>query len=190
MLQPLLNAVLALLTLLYPFAIYYGLEYQQLEARFFAVFLLAVFALRHLIGRKKKAVEQPHSRLLFILLAIFLLLVFMANSESSLRFYPVLINLSMLFTFAYTLVYPPTIIERFARLSSKDFPPEAVAYARKLTLVWCAFFTLNALFSAYTALFFSLQAWSLYNGLIAYGFVALIFIVEYPVRLYVQRGYK
>lgn len=190
MLRLLLNAILVLLTLLYPFAVYYGLEYQQLEARYLAVFLLAVFALRQLLGRKKKGVEQPYSRLLFILLVIFLLLVFMANSESSLRFYPVLINLSMLFTFAYTLVYPPTIIERFARLSSKDFPPEAVAYSRKLTLVWCAFFSANAVFSAYTALFFSLHAWSLYNGLIAYGFVALIFIVEYPIRLWVQRRYQ
>lgn len=190
MLRLLANVILVLLTVLYPFAIYYGLEIQQLEARYMAVFLLAVFALRHVLTRRKQQPNQPHNHLLLVLLSIFALLVFMLNSAESLRFYPVLINLCMLFTFAYTVVYPPSMIERFARIANPNLPDQAISYTRKVTLVWCAFFALNAAFSAYTAVFFSLKAWSLYNGLIAYGFVGLIFIVEYPVRLWVQRRHK
>lgn len=191
MLRWLVNSVLVLLTLLYPFAIYFGLEYKQLEARYLAVLLLAVFALRHLLTRSRQQQEQqPHNRLMLILLSIFALLIFMLNSESGLRFYPVLINLCMLFTFAYTLIYPPSMIERFSRLVTPELSPQGVAYTRKVTMVWCVFFTMNALFSAYTALFFSLKAWSLYNGLIAYGLVGLMFVVEYPVRLYVKRRHQ
>lgn len=190
MLRQLANATLVLLTVLYPFAIYYGLEFQQLEARYMAVLLLAVFALRHVLGRGKQQPEQPHNRLLMILLGIFALLVFMLNSEESLRFYPVLINLCMLFTFAYTLVYPPSMIERFARLAVKDLPDHAIGYTRKVTMVWCGFFAFNALFSAYTALFFSLKNWSLYNGLIAYGLVGLLFVLELPVRMWFQRRHE
>ena len=190
MLRLLANGILVLLTVLYPFAIYYGLEFQELEARYMAVFLLAMFALRHILARRKAQPAQPQNSLMLVLLSIFALLVFMLNSEESLRFYPVLINLCMLFTFAYTLVYPPSMIERFARIADPQLPDHATAYTRKVTFVWCGFFALNALFSAYTAVFFSLKAWSLYNGLIAYGFVALLFIVEFPVRLWVQRRHK
>jgi len=53
-----------------------------------------------------------------------------------------------------------------------------VLYTRRVTQIWCAFFVLNGAFSAYTAFFWSPDAWSLYNGAIAYGMIGLLLLGE------------
>ena len=182
----LINITLIVLTLLYPFAVYFSLEH--IEPRYLALLLAVLFGLRFLWVRKGQA--QRQSLWLLATVGLFALLVFVSNSESGLLFYPVLINLLMFTGFAWTLFQPPPMIERFARLSKPDLPEYAIAYTRKLTVIWCAFFLFNALVAAYTALFCSLAVWSLYNGLIAYCLVGLLFIIEYPIRLLVERRYR
>ena len=49
------------------------------------------------------------------------------------RAYPVAISLAMAAIFAASLRHPPTIVERIARLSEPDLPPEGVAYTRQVT---------------------------------------------------------
>jgi uncharacterized membrane protein len=57
-----------------------------------------------------------------------------------------------------------------------------------VTQVWCLFFLCNGGVALYTALYSSLAFWTLYNGLIAYVLMGLVFAIEYGVRQLVRRG--
>ena len=107
-----------------------------------------------------------------------------------LKLYPALINAVLLVVFAASLAFPPTAVERIARLSEPDLPPSGVAYTRRVTQVWCGFFVLNGALALATALWMSDRAWALYNGLIAYGLIGLLFGVEWLVRQRVRAGHR
>ncbi|CAG4905552.1 COG4648 family protein [Paraburkholderia gardini] len=100
------------------------------------------------------------------------------NSEMLLRIYPSLVNLGLLIAFGATLVRGPTMIEKFARIRTPDLSAPAVLHTRRVTQIWCGFFALNGTFSAYTAFFWTREAWSLYNGAIAYFLVGVLLIGE------------
>jgi uncharacterized membrane protein len=114
----------------------------------------------------------------------------LSNSALPLKLYPVLVNGALLTAFSWGLYSPPTVIERMARLRHADLPPAAIAYMRRVTLVWCAFFVLNGSMALYTAVFASLATWSLYNGLVSYALMGLLFAGEYVVRLRVMRAHR
>ncbi len=104
------------------------------------------------------------------------------DGELSIRLYPVFMNGAMLIAFASTLVDPPSMIERFARITRPDLPPKAVTYTRKVTIVWTGFFLVNGSIALWTAVAGSWTAWTLYNGCIAYVIMASLLIMEYRVR--------
>lgn len=108
--------------------------------------------------------------------------IVLTNSELLLRLYPSLVNLGLLIAFGATLVRGPSMIEKFARLGNPNLPPGAVRHTLRVTQVWCAFFALNGVFSAYTALYWSRANWSLYNGAIAYLLVGVLLVAEVAWR--------
>ena len=176
------TVALAVLTVLYPFAVYFGL--QRFEARWLLPMLLVILLLR-LAGEQKIA----SSKKIWIVSAILLLFIALAvNSAIALKLYPLLVNLGFLVIFMQSLLSPPTVIERFARLSEPALSPAGVAYTRKVTQVWCAFFIMNGSISAMTALWASAATWTLYNGLIAYLLMGLLFAGEYLVRIRVKKN--
>jgi uncharacterized membrane protein len=61
---------------------------------------------------------------------------------------------------------------------------------RKVTMVWLYFFVVNAGISAGTAIWGSLEAWTLYNGLISYLLIGSIFTGEFAVRYFVLHGFR
>ena len=102
-----LNAVLVVLTVAYPAAVYFGLEY--LEPRYFALILISLFAARYLLTTRRRPGQRRLARsdnptaltgnwslLLFIAVAILAGGAFIANSESLLLFYPVLVSVVLL----------------------------------------------------------------------------------------------
>ncbi|MDF4362021.1 hypothetical protein P3514_32595, partial [Vibrio parahaemolyticus] len=103
-----------------------------------------------------------------------------------LKFYPVVVNVCMLCVFAFSLKQPQSIIERLARLQEPELPPSGVAYTRKVTMVWCVFFVLNAAFALYTC-FLPVKIWTLYNGLISYLLAGSLFAGEWIVRQFVRK---
>jgi uncharacterized membrane protein len=109
-----------------------------------------------------------------------------SNELLTLRFYPAIANAAMLLLFSWSLWSPPSVIERLARLQHTDLPPEGVVYTRRVTQVWCGFFIVNGSIALATALFSSVEIWSLYNGLIAYLLMGILFIGEYLVRIKTQ----
>ena len=64
-----------------------------------------------------------------------------------------------------------------------------MAYTRKVTQVWCGFFVLNGGLALGTALWASDATWALYNGLIAYGLMGVLFAGEWVVRRRVRAGH-
>lgn len=168
----------------YPFAIYFGL--QQFSVKTIALLVLLIAALRTWVQRQENQDTKNGSLLQrWGVLAIGLLVggsVFLLDDDLYLRFYPVLMNVLFLLIFAGTLRFPPSMIERFARMQEPNLTDAGVAYTRKVTQVWCGFFVLNAAIACYTALISSLEVWTLYNGFIAYLLIGLMFAGEWVFR--------
>jgi uncharacterized membrane protein len=170
----------------YPILVYLGLAY--FDARFVGMALVVAAGLRLVASKQVQRSGLTRSlaggvAVAFVIGAI----VAFSNSDVILRFYPVCMNVMMLMLFALTLVNPPTIVERIARVRNPDLPASAVRYTRKVTWVWCGFFVLNGSVALYTSLATSIETWTLYNGMVAYMFMATLFAGEYCVRRVVQR---
>ena len=93
----------------------------------------------------------------------------------------------MLAIFSWSLLSPPSLIERLARIQHPDLPPEGIIYTRRVTQVWCGFFIVNGGIALATALWSSFEVWSLYNGLIAYLLMGILLGGEYIVRMKTQK---
>ncbi|MEI6895106.1 MAG: hypothetical protein V5789_10870 [Colwellia sp.] len=188
-----MKIIITLVTLLYPLVVFYGLA--EFSVRWVSLTLLLLFFIRIFLLKKnssrlsdpKKILGPGASKILSLVILLFLMLSFVFDADIGLLFYPVIINSALALIFSYSLVNPPPIIERLARLTQADLPPHAVKYTRTVTKVWLVFFILNGLVSTYTVLFTNLQTWTLYNGLIAYVLMGLLFASEYLVRLRVQK---
>lgn len=181
----LLEGLLGLLTLLYPFAVYFGMSH--FGTRTLALLLLGLLGLRLLVwlGPRQRAVAGLWPMMAAI--AVLCLLVLVRGDGRFFLYYPVAVNLTMLVSFALTLSRPPSMIERFARLREPEMPPVAIVYCRRVTQVWCGFFVVNGLVSLATVLHGQLKLWTLYNGLISYSVMGLLFAGEMVVRTIFKR---
>lgn len=168
------TALLWLATLLYPLAIYFGIG--RFEPRWLALLLLAMALLRLALRREPVWLAAAGGAAVLVAASM------LANHGLPLKLYPVLVNAALLVLFATSLRHPPSAIERLARLREPDLPPSAIAYTRRVTAVWCGFFVLNGGLALLTAVYMSDAAWALYNGLIAYVLMGLLFAAEWLVR--------
>jgi uncharacterized membrane protein len=177
----LLYIALSILLISYPFLVYFGLQY--LEPRYVGLLVLVLLVLRFLTVHKQITWKNLKPLIVITVASSTLCLMIMVlNQTTLLRFYPVLINLVLLLIFVSTLIKPPSMIERFARLTNPDLPEQAISYTRIVTLIWCSFLAFNATVAAIISVYATLEIWTLYNGLIAYLLMGLIFIIEYVVR--------
>lgn len=110
-----------------------------------------------------------------------------SNLLLPLKLYPVLVNAGFLAAFGYSLMVPPSMVERLARLREPDLPPAAVRYTRRVTQVWCGFFIFNGAAALATALWASDALWSLYTGVISYALMGMLFGAEFLLRLRFKR---
>jgi uncharacterized membrane protein len=166
---------------LYPLLIFAGLQF--LDPRSVGLLILAALVLRY--RRHAARLLTGFSAVQFVALSIAPILglaVLATNSETLLRLYPAAISASMLLLFGVTLLHPPTMVERFARLQQHELSPASVRYTRHVTQAWCMFFIVNGAIAGYTAAFASLEAWVLYNGVIAYLLMGTLFAGERLVR--------
>ncbi len=174
------NGVLALFAILYPLAVAFGQRW--VSPRWLAAALVVAALTRLAVGpRDRLAWMWAAAATLIAAYALF------ANDALPLRYYPLAINLGLLAVFGWSLLHPPTVIERFARLQEPDLPDAALPYVRRVTQVWCGFFVLNGSISLATVLWGSDAAWALYNGCLSYLAMGLLFAVEWLVRQRVKR---
>ena len=173
--KQLLKAVIIVLSIAYPFMVYWGL--QHYPASKLLPLLLILLALRWIVGNKTS--ER------IILIAILFTVVIVAliwGHQLGLKFYPAMVNLGFLILFAGSLFSPPSFVERLARKRQPNLSPEGVAYTLKVTWVWSAFFLINGSIATMTALWASNEVWALYNGFIAYVLIGILAGGEWIVR--------
>lgn len=173
-----LKIFLVIIMLAYPALIYFALGH--FDIRWLALLIFLVMITRAFIlpdTQRKQAIG------FFIIGILIGGLTFIFNDPLYLKFYPVLMSLLMLAIFSMSLVYPPSIIELFARMSfrNKTMPDHVKDYTRNVTKVWCGFFVLNAVISIIT-IYASWEIWTLYNGLISYILMGLLFAGEFTYR--------
>lgn len=169
----------ALFLLLYPLWVFLGLRHLGPAAT--AALLIPLLLGRYWLMRTGRVASLGGSWLLPAAL-ILLLGSLLLNSDWGLRLYPVLMNLSFLTLFAFSLRHPPSVVERLAALREPVITPAARAYMRKVTWAWCLFFGGNASLALATVLLGSIEVWTLYNGLLAYLLMGLMFGLELLIR--------
>jgi uncharacterized membrane protein len=190
-----LSLLVAGALVLYPLLMYFS--ESRLGVQWMAIAVIAVCVLRLAVARfgarsaDARAVFGIRELLLICCGAIALALASMwRGSASAMLYYPVLVNAVMLVAFGASLVSPPTVVERIARLRDKDLPGQAIPYLRRVTAAWCVFFILNGAIALYTATASSFETWALYNGLIAYVLIGAMFAGEFLIRLRVMQGVR
>jgi len=182
-----LNGVIWVATLSYPFLVWYSLEYFQ--PRYVALALAGLFLLRLLRLQPGQSLSLTAGPWVFFTCALFLLAVALANETQWLLAYPVFVSLAFFAVFSYSLFHPPSIIERLARLEDPDLPPKGVAYTRMVTQVWSGFFLANAAISLGTVWYGEHWLWSLYNGFLFYVLMGLLMAVEMAIRRKVKASF-
>lgn len=179
---------LAILVVVYPVVVYVGVT--RWSAR--TVGLTMACILLPLAFMRVRAV--PHAQLSgavmpFMPTLAVVVLTTLTNDSLVLLALPVLVNLTLLWSFAGTLRNGRMpMIERFARIdhdqrfAGTDLTEGMVGYCRVVTRIWCGFFVTNGLVSGVLAVFAPMEWWAVYTCLIAYILVFAIFLGERLVR--------
>lgn len=181
------NVLIITLTIIYPFFVIYTLNY--LQPRFLALILAGLFLLRFLLNSKHISNQKTIMPLIVLICFIFLIVAAWANQINYLLIYPVIVSLLFLLVFSLSLIYPPPIIERLARLEDPELPEKGIIYTRKVTQIWSLFFLCNTIISAFTVWYNNHWLWSLYNGCIFYILMGLLMVIEMTIRRKVKANY-
>ncbi|MDV7341023.1 hypothetical protein RYZ26_15560 [Terasakiella sp. A23] len=178
-----LVVLLTLLGLAYPFAVYFGL--QVFSPLTIAFCLLGFLAIRLFVQWREK--KQMIEMVALVLTLICVAVLMVVDQMLAVKSYPVALSLSLAAVFSYSVLHPPTFIERFARLLEPNLNEKGVRYTRKVTVVWIGFFIVNASISAGTALYGDLDVWTFYNGFLSYIFIGVVMGIELLVRQFVKK---
>ena len=179
------ESILVAIGVAYPIAVYFGL--RSLSPLTMVAVLPVLIVLR-LVFRPRNGTARDIADV-FLLAGGLALVVAVSSPLVGLKFYPIFISLGLAGFFGYTLLRPPTIIERIARIREADVTDAALPYFFKVTTAWVCFFLVNAGLSAWTALDGSLELWTLYNGLISYVLMGGLFAIEFVIRRFARHRY-
>jgi uncharacterized membrane protein len=168
--------------LAYPFLVYFGL--RVVPPAVIAGGLVGILGVRLALDHGND--ERRRFAPLLFGAALGTLILVVLSPVAGLKSYPILVSLAFAGLFAYSLWRPPTVIERIARIRQADLTPAAQPYLRNVTRVWLGYFLANAAISAATAMSGDLELWMLYNGLISYILMGVLFAVEFMVRRHVR----
>lgn len=171
------------MTITYPVIVYYGV--QRASPAVFALLLAGIAAVKFAAVKDKK--DFYHIAVL-VMAIIFSFILAITNNELLLRLYPVVISIAVALIFASSLRQPENILLRLARLAGRAISAQAPFYTRRLTMVWVALLSVNAIVALYLALFGTLAQWALYCGFLSYILFGVFFIIELIYRhFYIAR---
>ena len=168
--QKILKFFAVLITLLYPFAVFWSLE-RHLSMRFMVVIL----------GIGVTAGFLKHGKKTVLLLGVLLCTaLYVFNDIMFLKLYPVMMNALMCAAF-WSSLYKKPLITVFAEKMHCVLDDDGLAYTRKVTVAWTAFMAANTVLSM-VSVFLSDWLWTLYNGLISYILIGIMIVGEYLIR--------
>jgi uncharacterized membrane protein len=176
-----LKALLGLVFAIYPLAVWLLLDKTSPAAIVAILACLLFLRLAFIRGRPLYMLLGATAIVAFCTLA------YLDPELKVLKMYPVLVSLAGLSLCVFTLLNPPSAIERLMDTLGAKVEPYAINYVRTLTGVWAVFFAANASVATYTALAAPIGFWALYNGVISYVLIGLLIVLEYPVRLLYRR---
>jgi len=178
-----LKVGVVILLVLYPFLIYFGLNYFRPSQ--LGLFFLVLFIIRVFVTKTKSKTARWQLIFAVVIGGTLAMLTWIFDSEKYLLWYPVGMSAAFFLIFTATIIYPPSIIEQIGRTYNKNFNEAAAIYTRKVTMVWSAFFGVNIFVSGWTVLYGGIEVWTLYNGLISYIIVGILLGAEILVRKFV-----
>lgn len=169
------SLLLPLAGVLYPFVVYVGMS--RVSPTIFALVLGAIW-----LVRAPSLLKEPGGRWLVAAALVYCALLARSGEAALLRWYPSLISVLLLCVFGLSLKFGPPMVERIARVREPDLPEAAIPYTRKVTWVWVGFFVVNGMVSAAMTLWAPLAWWTLYNGLLVYVVMGVLFAGEWLLR--------
>lgn len=179
-LKTIVRWAMPLAVIAYPIAVWCGLK--NWGTGILAPLLITVFLLRLLTFRGKLSRLTFFGKAIAVTGIVLVAASVVLRETSLLLYYPVAVNGILLGLFLSSLYGRQSLVERLARLSEPDLPPEGVIYTRRVTQVWCVFFLCNGTFALYTCLKGDMALWALYNGGISYLLIGLLMGMEWIVR--------
>ena len=179
------TVVVSIFFIVYPLFIYLGLT--RFSPTVLGGVVLGVVGIRIALMKKISLAKLKALLPLSVAAAVLALFSTLFNNERALLLMPMAVNATLLATFGWTLFRGPTMIARFAALTEPVITDKITRYCRKVTISWCLFFVINGAIAAYTAFFTSKEYWALYNGLISYILMGLLFGTEFLVRKTVKK---
>lgn len=192
-----LKALINILSFSYPVLVFLLLVVLKLPIRVFSlfilVFLVGYISISAVKGRQEKRRFEKKMALGVCILFLLVAASFISNSSAFIRLYSFFVNMGMLIGFASSLPLPESIIYRFATMAQPSIKQSIARekvkrYCRKVTVLWCLFFVANGAIAFATALFFPEKIWAIYNGLVSYILIGVLFTGEFIVRMVIQRG--
>lgn len=178
----LMIGAIAVVTAIYPFVVYFGINYFAPAS--LALMLFVLLLVRFLLLGAHRRVAQFVQ---LLLVGVLCLLVVWFQSEELLRYYPVLMNLGFAAFFWFSLNTDQPLIERFASVFIRDISVHAKRYMRGLTKVWALLLLVNSGISLYTACCLSMKQWALYNGAIVYVVYGTFTVCEMIYRQHYKK---
>lgn len=169
---------IGLLLIAYPFAVYF------LHHEIPPIYLILGLGLLAVLRASLIPQLQPKFKwMIAAAIGVFCAAAYLDDGLRTLKLYPVLVNLIFAGAFAFTLLRPPSAIQRISLSFGAEVPEPATSYAMRLTMVWIGFFLVSSVIAGYTALYGTTQIWTFYNGLLSYVLILLLLVCEYPIRL-------
>lgn len=179
-----MGGIIFVLSLSYPFIVYFlG---KQIPASYIILGLVSVLFMRSAVQYRQQGASNVYMTLAIVTLMTGL---FLWKGSMAVMLYPIIMSLSFAFLLGWSLIYPPSLIERIARIIDPNLDSYGVDYTRKVTMFWLGFSLFNALISFSTVLLKDPNIWLLYNGFISYIVIGSLMGVEYFFRGYYKNKY-
>jgi len=182
-----ISIFLGFIIVIYPFAVYWSVSVLGVGSAALLIaclFLLRFFWPTTFYGAARHAKSVRWLALIGFLLAA---LSWLMHDPQWFKYYPVAVNIIFFAVFLASLIRPPSIIERFARIKEPELPTSAVRYTKAVTQIWCAFFLLNGSVALYTVVVADFKFWALYNGFISYLLIGFLMAVEFGFRHFYRK---
>ena len=163
--------------ILYPFLVYFALSHNV--STVILVLMSVILLSRVYISCRSK---QYMYALLWLLGILILLTTGVWLAVYAAKLLPALINIALAVMFAKTILQGTPLIERIARLEIPNIPDDIIAYTHLLTKIWVVYFASQAVITCILAYWASNHFWAIYNGILIYIMLLLMFVIEYSYR--------
>lgn len=170
------------MVLVYPVLLYLGVT--RLQPRVLAMVVIAIALLRFLFFRKASFAKKARNLVPFLAVGLGVAgIVLITDNSHVLLQVPAIVNIGLLGVFIHSAFHPPNMIERFAREDYPVMPQNAIRYCRKVFLIWCTVFLLNAGICSYLGIAGPHRIWLLWTTIGMYVFMGLVFGIEFMIRM-------